>query len=215
MSATLKRMLVFILSITLVVVLSAACDPALMDAKNEESGNFATRTPEAVGGSSFGWTAEPSKIPENSAEGIVFAFSGENPAYHTGLLNKTVFYLNYDQGTAWANESQNFEQPAGIQVRKGTDTVNFNGTYDHQHKLIDGTLKIRTEGTASGGDAAGNTLTYMMTGQLQASLINGKWVGTVVGQASLTQSWEDSEKSDDQTKSAINWTAESVSIEKY
>ena len=160
--------------------------------------------------------AEPATTPEGSSESIVFAFSGANPAYHTGLLNKTKVYLNYDGSTALANESRQFEEPAGdIQTRLGTDSVQFNGTYDHTNKTIHGTLTIRTDGRSSGGEASASNITYLMTGTLDAKLIGEEWTGTVVGNSTLTQSWEDGASSDEETRRPVDWSLTSVSIEKF
>ena len=101
---------------------------------------------------------------ENADEKIVFSYTGENQSYHTGLRNKTVFYIDYKTGTVMASEAASFEEPAGTDmIRRGTDTVKFEGTYDVNTNLILGELAIYTQGTATGGSGnCDNTITYTM-----------------------------------------------------
>ena len=152
---------------------------------------------------------------ENPDETIVFSYEGENQSYHTGLRNRTVFYINYETGMVVANEEGSFEEPAGTQIRRGTDAVRFNGTYDKAGQSLSGEITIYTQGTATGGESESNTVTYAMTGQLNAQFVDGQWIGTVTGTAQLSQTWEGGEVADMVTNSNIAWNITSISIEKY
>jgi len=145
---------------------------------------------------------------ENADEEIVFSYAGENQSYHTGLRNRTVFYINYFSGKVAANEEASFEEPAGTEMtRRGTDTVKFEGTYDGSAVSFSGNFSISTQGTATGGDGNyDNTLTYNMNGILTAQLIDGQWVGTVVGTATLKQVWPGGEQADEVTTNNIEWS---------
>jgi hypothetical protein len=148
---------------------------------------------------------------ENSDEMIVFSYAGENQSYHTGLRNKTVFYIDYETGTVVADEQTSFEEPAGIQTRQGTDYVKFNGTYDANTKSFSGSLSIFTQGTATGNDYT-NTVTYTMDGTLSAQFVDGQWVGTVMGTSTLKQVWPGGEHSDEITTHSIEWTIIGVPV---
>jgi hypothetical protein len=160
-------------------------------------------------------TTPVSAAMENPDETIVFSYEGENQSYHTGLRNRTVFYINYETGMVVANQEGSFEEPAGTQIRRGTDTVRFNGTYDKAGQSLSGEITIYTQGTATGGESESNTVTYAMTGQLNAQFVDGQWIGTVTGTAQLSQTWEGGEVADMVTNSNIAWNITSISIEKY
>ena len=152
-------------------------------------------------------------IPEKNTfeiadEEIVFSYAGENQSYHTGLRNRTVFYINYFSGKVAANEEASFEEPAGTEMtRRGTDSVKFEGIYDANTLSFSGNFSIFTQGTATGGDGNyDNTLTYTMNGTLTAQLVDGQWVGTVVGTATLKQVWAGGEKAEEVTTNNIEWT---------
>lgn len=151
--------------------------------------------------------------PEGTDEVLTFAFQGENPAHHTGLLGRTVFYVDYEAGTVKASESEPFEEPAGSQTRRGTDSIEFNGTYDSAAKTFSGTLTIRTEGTATGSESPANTVTYTMTGQFEASFSDDTWTGKVIGSSRLTQAWADERGLDVDDNLSVDWTATSATRE--
>jgi hypothetical protein len=141
-------------------------------------------------------------------ETIVFSYTGENQSYHTGLRNRTIFYIDYDTGRVAASEEASFEEPAGTEMtRRGTDSVKFEGTYDANTKSFSGNLNIHTQGTATGGDGNyNNTVTYNMDGILSAQFVDGQWAGTVKGSSTLTQVWPGGEQSDEVTTNMIEWT---------
>lgn len=145
---------------------------------------------------------------ENADEEIVFSYAGDNQSYHTGLRNRTVFYINYFSGRVAASEETSFEEPAGTEMtRRGTDSVKFEGTYDASTNSFSGNFSLFTQGTATGGDGNyDNTLTYTMNGTLTAQLVDGQWVGTVVGNATLKQVWAGGEKAEEVTTNNIEWT---------
>lgn len=148
------------------------------------------------------------KAPKGSDQAVIFSFSGDNPSYHTSLLSKTEFYLDFDWGTASASSSKNFEEPFGTQVSRGTDSVKFTGKYDHKNKTMWGTLEIRTQGTATGGGSDSTSMTYVMTGQMKAAYDpDDQWVGTVTGTSVLTQTWADGHAADSKAENAVDWTA--------
>ena len=137
--------------------------------------------------------AENKAVMENPDDKIVFTYAGENQSYHTGLRNKTVFYIDHDLGKVLASESAPFEEPAGCHIGKGTDTVSFEG-FVVDGVEITGDLTIKTDQTASGGscpDSKNSTTSYVMTGYLWAEFVDGQWIGTVTGTATLKQTFED------------------------
>jgi len=125
---------------------------------------------------------------KNPDDSIVFSYAGENQSYHTGLRNKTVFYIDYQTGAVLANEEASFEESAGTnRTRRGIDSVKFNGTYNKDSQSISGELIIYTEGNATGAEDGDDFLTYRMNGILNAHLVDGQWIGTVTGSATLRQ----------------------------
>ena len=75
-------------------------------------------------------------------------------------------------------------------------------------------LLIRTQGTATGEDDLNtNTLTYTMEGWLSATLVNGQWVGTVKGTATLKQMWPNNSGMDETTSYAIDWAIVGTPVE--
>ncbi len=150
--------------------------------------------------------------PENPDEQFVFSYAGENQSYHTGLRNKTVFYIDYKTGAVVAGEEASFEEPTGTQTRQGTDSVKFNGTYDAETKSFSGQLNIFTQGTATGSNYD-NTVTYTMVGTLSAEFVDGQWVGTVTGTSTLKQVWLDGVNPDEVTTHGIEWTVVGVPVQ--
>ena len=157
--------------------------------------------------------AASNKAPiENPDETVVFSYTGENQSYHTGLRNKTIFYIDYESGSVAASEEASFEEPAGTEItRRGTDSVKFEGTYDANTKSFSGNFNIHTQGTATGGDGNyDNTVTYKMDGILSAQFVDGQWVGTVNGSSTLTQVWPGGEQSDEVATHNIEWTINGI-----
>ena len=154
--------------------------------------------------------ADTSQEPpiEDPDETVIFSYAGENQSYHTGLRNRTVFYIDYETGRVAANEKASFEEPAGTEMtRRGTDTVKFEGQYDGATKSFTGDFNIHTQGTATGGDGHyDNTVTYNLEGVLSAQFVDGQWVGTVTGTATLTQVWPGGGYADEITNYSVEWT---------
>jgi hypothetical protein len=150
--------------------------------------------------------------PENPDEQFVFSFAGENQSYHTGLRNKTVFYIDYETGSVVASEEASFEESTGTQTRRGTDSVKFNGLYDANTKSFSGKLTLFTQGTATGSNYD-NTVTYTMDGTLSAEFVDGQWVGTVTGTSTLKQVWLDGVNPDEVTTRGIEWTLIGIPVQ--
>lgn len=173
------------------------------------------------------WEEEPENAAENEIgiantpeasnlsadKKLIFNYTGENQSYHTGLRNKTVFYIDYDAGTVTASEEAGFEEPFGSQTSSGTDAVRFNGTYDEVSKSFSGDLNITTRATATGGESAPTTIDYTMAGVLSARLVNDQWFGEVTGSATLTQTWPEGPNSDSVTSYTITWTITGTPVE--
>jgi hypothetical protein len=157
--------------------------------------------------------APPNPPIEDPDESIVFSYTGENQSYHTGLRNRTVFYIDYDSGRVAASEEASFEESAGTgMTRRGTDSVKFEGTYDADTKSISGSLTIYTQGKATGGESNyDNTVTYKMDGTLSAQFVDGRWVGTVKGTATLTQVWPGGEQANEVTTYNVEWSVTGIS----
>ena len=150
----------------------------------------------------------------NPDEKIIFNYLGENPSYHTGLRNRTAFYLDNDTGKVWADEKASFEEPFGIQTAQGTDSIRFDGSYDDNTETFSGSYSITTQFTATGGESGSTNVTYNLNGILSARLVDGKWSGTVTGKSTLKQEWPGGDIADSLSESNINWTITSTSIEK-
>ena len=151
---------------------------------------------------------------ENPDVKIVFSYSGENQSYHTGLRNRTVFYIDYATGKVIASESASFEEPAGCNTAIGTDSISFDGTADGAS--ISGDLTITTDFTASGceGSDRTSTVSYKMTGILSAEeSVDGQWNGTVTGTATLKQTWSDGEGPNVDDTYTIEWTVVGTPVE--
>jgi hypothetical protein len=155
-------------------------------------------------------------VPVGTDEVLTMAYQGENLAYHTALLNSTAYYVDYETGAVTARGSKSFEEEetAGVLVRRGTDTVKFNGAYDPAAKTITGTLTVRTQGKATGGKGDyDNTLTFEMTGQLDMTLSGESWSGTVSGTSMLTQVWDSGDHAPCETPRTVKWTVTSATRE--
>jgi hypothetical protein len=130
------------------------------------------------------------------------------------LRNRTVFYIDYATGKVVASESTSFEEPAGCNTAKGTDTIRFDGAVDGAS--FSGDLTIATDFTASGceGSNRTSTVSYKMTGILSAGeSVDGQWTGTVTGTATLKQTWSDGEGPDVDDIYAIEWTIIGTPVE--
>ena len=141
-------------------------------------------------------------------ERLTLTYEGENQSYHTGLRNRTVFFIDYDSFAVVADESASFEEPAGELIRRGMDTVTFSGWYHQATATIKGKLSLHTEGTAVGsGDQADwtNTVTYTMEGDVMLWQVAGEWSGHVEGTATLRQSWPSGRYEDEVTTYTIYW----------
>jgi hypothetical protein len=146
---------------------------------------------------------------------LTCAFSGDNPSYHTGLRNRTIYYLDYDSNVVVAQESAAFEEPAGNLTRIGTDRITLNALYDPGALSFSGTLEIFTQGTATGtGDMAAstNTVTYSMSGEMWVFDRDG-WAGTVTGSAVLEQVWPSELFADEITNYTIVWEVTCMPVE--
>ncbi len=156
-----------------------------------------------------------SEAPAGTDEVVYFTFSGNDLAYHTAILNETPFYIDHENKTVTANATRSFEEEAGIQTRRGTDSLEFSGTYDPNGDLISGSLLVRTEGTASGGGSSDTTIYYEMFGQLEGSLEGDTWSGIVSGDKQFKQTWEGGELSPEESAGTIKWTFVSSSRTVY
>jgi hypothetical protein len=146
---------------------------------------------------------------------LTLAYEGENQSYHTGLRNRTVFYIDYDTNAVVADESDSFEEASGELTRRGTDTVTFSGWYHSANNTIQGRLTIFTEGTAVGaGERADwtNTVTYSMSGDVMMWYENGEWTGQVEGTATLKQTWPSGRFSDEVATNKIYWDITGVPL---
>jgi hypothetical protein len=194
-------------------------DIRLRQTADKATATFLQITPDYI------WDEEPEKAAgnennnaitgenSNTNNKFIFNYAGENQSYHTGLRNRTVFYIDYDTGMVTAMEEANFEEPFGTQTSRGTDTVKFNGSYDDTNKTIVGNLSINTTATATGGESGPSTITYTMTGILSADFFNDKWGGTVEGNATLTQTWPEGPNPDSVTPYTIAWTIKGTPVE--
>jgi hypothetical protein len=149
----------------------------------------------------------------NADEKLIFNYAGENQSLHTGLRNRTVFYIDYDGGTVTAIQEASFEEPFGIQTSRGKDFIQFNGIYDDAGKWFSGDLIINTQATATGGESGPTIITYAMTGILTANLVDNQWLGTVTGSATMTQTWPESPTPDSVTPTTIAWTITGTPVE--
>jgi hypothetical protein len=148
-------------------------------------------------------------------EKLAFIYEGENQSYHTGLRNRTIYYIDYDSSAVVADESDSFEEPSGELTRSGRDTVTFRGWYNSATNTIEGKLTLFTEGTAVGtGERADwtNTVTYSMSGDVMMWNVGGEWSGHVEGSATLKQSWPSGRYTDEITTYNIYWDITGVPL---
>lgn len=214
MSTFRKPIAVLLIFLALLVIPALACHAPLPDdapLADKQTATAAIKpTADAIETFEAGVEAETKALIENPDEKIVFGYSGENQSYHTGLRNKTIFYIKYETNEIYAYEEASFEEPSGILTRRGTDTikcdsggvgVDADGVMGLECQLI-----IKTEGTATGEeDFNTNTVTYYMEGWLSATLVDGQWVGTVKGTATLKQIWPNNSAMDETTSYDIDW----------
>lgn len=158
-----------------------------------------------------GVEAENKTVMENPDDKLTFTYAGEHQSYHTGLRNRTVFYIDHDLGKVIASESAPFEEPAGCQTAKGTDSVSFDGIIADGVEIL-GDITITTDATATGCEASATKIKYVMTGTLSAQLVDGQWIGTVTGTATLTQAWKDGLGPEVNDTYSILWTITGTSV---
>jgi len=215
MSAFHKPIAVFWMFLVLMLVPALACHAPLPEDASVADRQTATAaikpTAEAIATYEADIEAETRDLMENPDEKIIFSYSGENQSYHTGLRNKTIFYIKYDTNDIYAFEEVSFKEPSGILTRRGTDTIECDsggvGPDADGVMGLECQLFIHSQGTATGEDDFNtNTVTYNMEGWLSATLVDGQWVGTVKGKATLKQVWPNNSNMDETTSYAIDWT---------
>jgi hypothetical protein len=211
-----KPATVLLMILMLLWLPALACDLPLPENASPETRQTATAqykpTAEAIEAYEQELETENRTVMENPDEKLVFSYSGENQSYHTGLRNRTVFYINNDIGKVLADESAPFEEPFGCHTAVGTDTVYFDGIIADGLE-IQGDLTITTKFTASGcEDTSATTVSYVMVGTLHADLVNGQWVGVVAGDSTLKQTWEGGELPPETTTKIVEWTITGTSV---
>lgn len=209
MSIFRKPTSLLIMFLLLLSLVALACHLPLPEDASQEDRQTATAavkpTAEAIETYESGVQAEDKTVMENPDEKLVFTYEGANQSYHTGLRNQTVFYIDNDLGKVVASESAPFEEPSGCQTAQGTDTVRFDGIIADGVDIL-GDITIKTVYTATGCDLAASHVEYLMTGTLSAQLVDGQWVGTVTGTATLIQTWEDGLGPEVDDAYTISWT---------
>ena len=205
-------LLMFLLGLLL---LSLACHLPLPDDASPEARQTATAaiqpTAEVIATYEAGVEAENRAVMENPDDKLTFTYTGEKQSYHTGLRNRTVFYIDYDLGKVIASESAPFEEPAGCQTARGTDSVSFDGIIADGIEIL-GDITITTDSTITGCETSASKIEYVMTGTLAAELVDGQWVGTVTGTATLKQTWEDNLGPEVNDTYAVSWTIIGTSV---
>ena len=205
-------LLIFLLFVSL---LAMACHLPLPDDASPEDRQTATAairpTAEVISTFEAGVEAENRAVMENPDDKLTFTYAGDNQSYHTGLRNRTVFYIDQDLGKVIASESAPFEEPAGCQTARGTDSVSFDGIIAEGVEIL-GDITIRTDSTATGCETSATKVEYLMTGTLSAQLVDGQWVGTVTGNATLKQTWEDNLGPEVADTFPVSWTITGTSV---
>lgn len=205
-------LLMFLLFLSL---LALACLVPLSDDASPEERQTATAaiqpTAEVIATYEAGVEAENIAVMENPDDKLTFTYTGENQSYHTGLRNRTVFYIDHDLGKVIASESAPFEEPAGCQTAQGTDSVSFDGIIADGIEIL-GDITIETDSTATGCETSVSKVEYVMTGTLFAQLVDGQWIGTVTGTATLKQTWEDSLGPEVNDTFPVSWTIIGTSV---
>lgn len=192
-----------------------ACHLPLPDDASPEARQTATAaiqpTAEVIATYEAGVEAENRAVMENPDDKLTFTYTGENQSYHTGLRNRTVFYIDHDLGKVIASESAPFEEPAGCQTAQGTDSVSFDGIIADGADIL-GDMTIKTYFTATGCETSASQVEYVMTGTLSAQLVDGQWVGIVTGTATLKQTWEGNLGPEVDDTFPISWTIIGTSV---
>jgi len=205
-------LLMFLLFLSLPAL---ACHVPLPDDASPEDRQTATAavqpTAEVIATYEAGVEAENRAVMENPDDKLTFTYSGENQSYHTGLRNRTVFYIDHDLGKVIASESAPFEEPAGCQTARGNDSVSFDGIIADGVEIL-GDITITTDYTATGCKISATKVEYVMTGTLSAQLVEGQWVGTVTGTANLKQTWEDNLGPGVDDTYPVSWTIVGTSV---
>jgi hypothetical protein len=157
--------------------------------------------------------AENRSVMENPNAKLGFSYSGENQSYHTGLRNRTVFYINYDTEKVVADEKADFEEPFGCQTARGTDSVYFDGVIADEDEIL-GDISITTYFEATGCEGVPTTIVeYVMNGTLSANLVDGQWTGFVTGHSKLEQTWQTENKKPETTYHNVEWTIVGTPVE--
>ena len=215
MSILRKPTSILLMLLLFLSLLALACHLPLPDDASPEERQTATAaiqpTAEVIATHEAGVEAENRAVMENPDDKLTFTYSGENQSYHTGLRNRTVFYIDHDLGKVIASESAPFEEPAGCQTAQGTDSMSFDGIIADGVDIL-GDITIRTSSTATGCEISASKVEYVMTGTLSAQLVDGQWVGTVTGTATLKQTWEDSLGPEVDDTFPISWTIIGTSV---
>jgi hypothetical protein len=206
---------ILLMSLLCLSLLSLACHLPLPDDASPEERQTATAaiqpTAEVIATYEAGVEAENRAVMENPDDKLTFTYTGENQSYHTGLRNRTVFYIDHDLGKVIASESTPFEEPAGCQTARGTDSVSFDGIIADGIEIL-GDITITTDSTATGCETSASKIEYVMTGTLAAELVDGQWVGTVTGTATLKQTWEDNLGPEVDDTYSVSWTIIGTSV---
>jgi hypothetical protein len=212
-----KPTAIIILVLTLFLLPALACHLPLPEDASQETRQTATAeqkpTAEAIEAYENQIQAENNAVMENPDAKLVFSYAGENQSYHTGLRNRTVFFIDHDLNKVVASESAPFEEPFGCATAKGNDSVSFDGIIADGVEIV-GDLTITTESTAPGCDGGPSTsISYQMTGTLAVQLVDGQWQGTVTGQSSLEQTWTEGGPAPETTHHGIEWTITGTPVE--
>jgi len=215
MSIFRKPTSILLMLLLFLSLLALACQVPLPDDASLEDRQTATAaiqpTAEVIATFEAGVEAENRAVMENPDDKLSFTYTGENQSYHTGLRNRTVFYVDHDLGKVIASESAPFEEPAGCQTARGTDSVSFDGIIAEGVEIL-GDITITTDSTATGCETSASTIEYIMNGTLSAELVDGQWVGTVTGTAKLNQTWEDDLGPEVDDTFPVSWTIVGTSI---
>jgi hypothetical protein len=209
MSIFRKPTFILLMFLLILALPALACNLPLPENASPQERQTATAavrpTVEVIATYEAGVEAENKAVMENPDDKLTFTYSGENQSYHTGLRNRTVFYIDHDLGKVIASESAPFEEAAGCQTARGTDSVSFDGIIAEGVDIL-GDITIKTDSTATDCEAGTSKVKYIMTGTLSANLVNGQWVGTVTGTATLQQTWEDDLGPNVDDTYPVSWT---------
>lgn len=146
---------------------------------------------------------------------VVFAFSGENPPFHTALLNSTPIILVAKDGTAagGAQKNTNDTYPSTGQPVSSTDIFEFIGMWYEDTGIVSGDIQLTIEARSPAYDESdtpqpATNIQYRMSGTLQARRVEGTDTlnGYVTGTAVQTQTWPGDDRAPSEQTYPINWT---------